>query len=417
MTEHPWWRIGRRSLGRNRRRTVITALGLAFGYFAVVVLIGMMLGIVSEMVESGTGIVSGQIQVHAADYLPDHSVYATIGGDAGTPVGPLLDSIAADPAVLAAAPRVYGGGLVSTGSATAAASLMGVDPAREVRVAQLATAIVAGRLPRPGERALALGAELARRIHARPGDTVVVVAPAADGSLGNDLYVVAGVFKSGVQPLDAGTALLPIGVLQTLMALGPDRIHEVAVKLADPYAAPGVAARLARRLPVAGALVQPWTVTSPELVEYAGMMRASNWIVLVVVFGMAIFGVANTLLMATYERRREFALLLALGAAPRHIVRTVVYEALAIGVVSLLAGAAVTVPVLVWWHRAPLDLGRLFSDFTLAGALVRPVLKTDDPGAWSYIAAAALLVTALAAAVVPAFRAARVPPADTLAGR
>ena len=38
----PWPRVGWRNLGRNRRRTVITAAGLAFGYFAIVLMNGLM---------------------------------------------------------------------------------------------------------------------------------------------------------------------------------------------------------------------------------------------------------------------------------------------------------------------------------------------------------------------------------------
>ena len=48
---------------------------------------------------------------------------------------------------------------------------------------------------------------------------------------------------------------------------------------------------------------------------------------------------------------------------------------------------------------------------------MRPVLRTDYPVLWGFLSAGALLLTALLAAVVPAWRAARVPPADTLAGR
>ncbi|MFQ6099169.1 MAG: hypothetical protein ACE5O2_15665, partial [Armatimonadota bacterium] len=86
MSKGPWWKIGWRNLGRNRRRTIITATGLAFGYLAVVVLVGLMDGLTAEMIESGTGLLTGQIQVHAPDYFPERSIYQTIGGRDGTDV-------------------------------------------------------------------------------------------------------------------------------------------------------------------------------------------------------------------------------------------------------------------------------------------------------------------------------------------
>lgn len=75
----PWWRIGWRNLGRNRKRTFITALGLGAGYFAVIFIVGWADGLKAEMVDNGTGILTGQLQVHAADYRPERSLYDTIG--------------------------------------------------------------------------------------------------------------------------------------------------------------------------------------------------------------------------------------------------------------------------------------------------------------------------------------------------
>lgn len=419
MTAGPWWMIGWRNLGRNRRRSVLTASALAVGYFSVVVLVGITKGLVAEMIGNGTGIVTGQLQVHADEYRPERSVYATIGGAAGTDVGAVVSAVEADPLIAAATPRVYGGGLVSTGSATAAAVFMGIDPNRERGVSRVVAALDRGRLPRLGRNELMIGAQMARTLGAGPGDEVVVVAPAVDGSLGNDVFVVAGVYASGMGELDRAFALLPIDALQALMALGPRRIHEIAAAVPDPWRAPQAATRLGAEFERAGlgVAVESWTTLRPEMVEYAQLSEAFEWILLVVVFAMAIFGVANTMLMATFERRHEFAVLLAVGATPGGIVRSVLSEALALGALALVAGALVTVPALVWWHNAPPDMSWLFGEFEMLGAMIRPVLRVEYPVPMTVGAAAILFATAVLAALYPAVRAARVPPADTLAGR
>ncbi|KPK04714.1 MAG: hypothetical protein AMS20_08300 [Gemmatimonas sp. SG8_28] len=419
MAVRTWWRIGWRNLGRNRRRSVITAVGLAVGYFSVVVLVGWWDGVVVEMINNGTGIVTGQLQIHDAEYLPDRSVYRTLGGDAGVDVAELLERVTRDPAVSAAAPRVYGGGLVSSGSATAATAFLGVDPERESKVSRIMTSVTEGRLPARGANELLIGSEMARILGAKPGDEVVVVAPAVDGSMGNDLFVVSGVFTSGLSDLDRTFALVPLDALQALMVLDAGRVHEIAAAVPDPWQAAAAAARLDTA--VAGAArplaVEAWTDLRPELLEYAQLSASFNWVLLVIVFGMAIFGVANTMLMSTFERRHEFALLLALGTVPSGIVRSVLYESIALGVIGLLTGAVVTLPVLVWWHHAPPDLSWLVGDFTMAGALVRPVLRVEYPWTMAWQAAVALFLTAALAALYPAIRASRVAPADTLSGR
>jgi putative ABC transport system permease protein len=414
-----WWKIGWRNLGRNRRRTLITSLGLALGYLAVVVMSGLSRGLVSEMIDNGTGMLTGQLQVFAEDYLPDRGIYETIGGREGVDVKALVSEVEADPNVSAAAPRVYAGGLVSTGRATAAGVILGVDPEKEARVSRLLSHIDEGRAPTPGQYEIVIGREMARQLDAGPGDEVVVVAPGADGSLGNDLFIVSGIFTTTITELDLGHALAPIEVVQELVALAPGRVHEIAARVDDPWAAEAAAGAIAAALGANASptVVRPWTEFRPEMVEYARLVSSMEWMLIVFVFGMAIWGVANTMLMSSYERRREFAVLLALGGGPSFIVRSVLAEALVLGVVALAAGLAVTLPILAWWHAAPPDMSWVYGGFTMAGGLMRPILRVEWPTSMIFITAGAMFVTALAAAIYPAYRSSRVPPADTLAGR
>jgi ABC-type lipoprotein release transport system permease subunit len=418
MLSAPWWRIGWRNLGRNRRRTVITMAGLAFGYLAVVLLVGWMEGLTAEMIDSGTRTLAGQIQVHDIDYRPERKIYDTIGGREGADVYELVRELAADPVVEAAAPRVYAGGLVSSGEATAAGLLLGVDAELERGVSRVLQGITEGRPPTAGTNEIVIGGEMARQLNVWLGDEVILVVPAADGSMGNDLYTVTGVFNSGLTELDASYALLPLGSLQALLVLEPNRVHEIAASVTDPWLAPEAAARIAERLAPSGLNieVEPWTRLRPEMLDYAQLAQAWNGVIIFIVFAIAIFGVANTMLMATYERRREFAVMLALGTSPFAIVRSVLAEALSLGAISLVLGAAATFPVMFWLYNSPLDLSSLYGDYTIFGALIRPKLRVElNPSMWVWTGVA-LVITALLASLYPAARAARVPPADTLSG-
>ena len=418
FAESPWLSIGWRNLGRNRKRTVLTALGLAVGFFAVVFIVGWSQGLMVEMVESATSLINGQIEIHDDDYRPDRSLYDTIGGRDGTDVEALLRAIDADASVVAAAPRVYAGGLVSSGQATSAGMFMGIDPARELALTHFLDPLIEGRLPLAGQNELVIGMEMARQLSVGLDDELVIVAPGADGSMANDLYTLVGLFRSGLVELDLTFVVMPIGDLQALVVLPPGRIHEIAVATTDPWIAETTATRLGDDLTSGDRAIEvvPWTVLNPAMVDYVALADALYFVIIVIVFAIAIFGVANSMLMATYERRREFAVMLALGATPRAVRAVVLHEAVALGVVSLALGAVMTFPLMVWFHTAPPDMSWAIDDVTLMGALWSPSLRVEYDVPFWITSAIALFVTTLLASLIPAWQAARVPPADTLSG-
>jgi ABC-type lipoprotein release transport system permease subunit len=418
MSESPWSRIGWRNVGRHPKRTILTALGLAVGYGAVVFMIGWANGLVAEMVENATGLMSGQIEVHDSEYRPERSIYDTLGGRDGVDFAALMDRIAEDERTVGVAPRVFAAGLVSSGEATTAGQLMGIDPARETSVTRFLEGLTEGRLPEPGRNEMAIGSEMARQLEVRIGGELVVVAPGADGSMGNDLYTVSGIYTTGLVELDATNAVLPLTDLQALVVLEPSRIHEIVVATTDPFLADEMAASVAASLGAddLGMEVVSWSELNPTILEFSVLMDSFYLVIYVFVFGIAIFGVANTMLMATYERRREIAVMLAMGAVPGAIVKSILYEAAVMGLLSLVIGVAISLPPMLWWYAAPADLSWLYGDMTLQGVLLRPVMRvTLEPASWVG-AAVALFATALLAALYPAWRASRVPPADTLSG-
>jgi len=418
MPESPWSRIGWRNLGRNRKRTVLTALGLAVGFFAVVFIVGWSQGITAEMVESATSLVNGQLEIHDAEYRPDRSIYDTIGGRDGADVDALLRVIDGDPSVVAAAPRVYAGGLISSGEATSAGMFMGIDPTRELTLSRFLDPLVEGRMPVSDRNEMLVGAEMARQLAAGLDDELVVVSSGADGSMANDLFTLVGIFQTGLVELDATFAVMPIGDLQTLLVLPRGRIHEIAVSTVDPWIAEETAARLGGALSAGeGALeVVAWTTLNPAMVDYVALGESIYFVIIIIVFSIAIFGVANTMLMATYERRREFAVMLALGATPRSVRAVVLHEGVALGGISLALGAVITLPLMLWFHTAPPDMSWAIDDVTIMGALLSPSLRVEYDVPFWIMTAAALFATAILASLLPAWRAARVPPADTLAG-
>ncbi len=418
MSGSVWWRIGWRNVWRNRRRTAITVGALALGFVSSTIMIGLSEGIVAQMIENGTDLLTGQIQIHQEGFKPERSLYTTVGGREGTDLEQLLALVRRQPGVRGVAPRVYAGGLVSSGEETSAGIFMGLQPDLERDVSRILEALEDGTMPDPGVREVLLGAEMAEKLGVSVGDEVVLVAPAADGSMGNDVYQVAGIFRTGAAELDNSYTLLLLETLQSLIAMQPDRVHEVAVAVTEVWAGPDVAASLEEQIRRAGiqVRVEAWTDFRSDLAEYAQLAASFNWVIVLIVFIMAIFGVANTMLMATWERRREFAVVRALGSPSTGVIRTVVFETIVLGIVSLGLGAVVVVPLVAWWSTAPPDLSWMVGDFTMAGSLVRANLRVEPSLEGPLISAVGLLITVFLAGLYPAVRSALQRPADILAG-
>ncbi len=410
-------RLAWRNLWRNPRRTFITMAAIAFGYVMLLFVACLMAGLRWQMIENGTCLVMSQIQVHAPGYYPNRSIQKTLGGRKGTDVNAMLAAITADHRVYAAAPRVYGFALLSAAHRSAGVELMGVLPDQERKITILHSQIVEGsyltaRMP----KGVAIGDKLASTIGIVLGSEIVLLTQAADGSMGNDVYTVVGIFHTDLDPVDRGLVLMSLSALQELLHLAPARIHEVGIKLNDITRATAVASalgiQLGKTLPVR---VMAWPELAPELAGYVQFNRGVTFVLFLIFFLLAVIGVMNTMLMAVFERTRELGMLMALGMRPVQVIVLIMTEAAGLAVASLVVGGAVGVPLLWYLQVHGLDMGGATGEMvSLAGVVVDHLWygRQDFP-AYSQ-AALGLAATALVSALYPAWRASRFRPTEAI---
>jgi len=405
-----------RNLWRNPRRTVIAMTAIGLGYAMLLFVACLMAGLRHQMIESGTGFVLSHMEVHAPDYYPDRPTYQTLGGRNGTDVSSLVTAIAADPRVQAASPRVYGYGLVSATHQSAGVQLLGVVPDQERKITVLQTRMVKGSyLTGQRPKGIVMGDKLAATIGVEVGSEIVLLTPAADGSTGNDLYTVAGIFHTGLDAMDRSLVLMSLASLQELLRLPPGRIHEVGIKLRDITAATATAAalevQLNKTVPVR---VRAWPELAPELADYVQFNRRVTFILFLIFFLLAVMGIVNTMLMAIIERTRELGMLMAVGMRPVQVVGLIVAEAASLAGASLILGGLLGSPLLWYLQVHGLNLGGKGDAVSLAGVMVGPLwYGRQDFTAYTQ-AALGLAVTALLSALYPAMRAARFRPTEAL---
>jgi len=405
-------RLGWRNLWRNSRRSLITIAGIAFAFAFTIALIGLGRGLVVQLLKNGTELMVGHVQIHDRDYLPDRDLYETIGNQEGCDWKQLIVRLKQNGQVVAVAPRVFGFGLVSTGEQSAGAQIIGVDPQAEGELSRLVDREMLARL-KPGS--LLLGATLASELRAGEGDEVAAVTQAADGTLGNDLFKVRGIVRTGLAYLDRSVAFMRIDDLQRLLALEPVRIHEIAVRLRDPLLEPDYSRTISHStgLPQ-GISVQSWRQLLPQLNDYLGLTGGANAFIIGLVVIFVSFGILNTMMMATFERIREIGMLNAFGMRPGLVLSTFLFEAFFLALLGLAGGFGLGALMMRYLSLYGLDLTRWTGQMSMLQTRVDPVLKA----VWNWDAvlgaAISLCIATVAAAYLPARKAVRVDPVEAL---
>jgi ABC-type lipoprotein release transport system permease subunit len=394
-----------RNLWRNRRRTAITIGAVVLSTFVLVVGQALMVGLLAGAVRNATDLSVGEVQIHAPRYLRERSFYDAIEDPAA-----VLRRLQA--AGLAAAERSYGQGLAAAGTRSAGALFWGIDPTRERAVFELARHVERGTFLGPAPAGgVVLGRKLARSLGVDVGDEVIAIVQAADGSLGNEIYRVTGILKAVGDTIDRSAALLHQADFASLFVSG-GRIHEIAVAGRDAESAATLRVIAASAAP--GADVRTWRKLLPLVADMLNMMDASLWIFGTIFFLASGLGVLNTMLMATHERTHEFGVLKAIGTSPGRIVRDVAVEALLLGIVGTLVGAALAAAASLWLEHHGIDTRRFAGETSFAGVAFDPVWRAAL-GPDSLVAPVAILwATCVLAALYPAILAARLDPVEAM---
>lgn len=406
-------RIGWRNLWRNRRRTGLTAGGVAFAVFLVVAAACLQHGSYRTMQETATSLLAGHLQIQSRAYTDEERLEATLGN-----VGDLIRRVEAVQGVTAVAPRAEAYALASAGERSFGAQIMGVDPRAERAVVSFHDRVVAGRyLGASGEAVVGEG--LARNLGVSVGDEVVLLGSGRHGGVAVLAVSVTGIFRTGMAEVDRALLQADLAAVRDAFDL-PDQAHRLVIRTADLERVDEVTARLEQVLPErwpeaggAGVDVRPWSEVLPDLRQAIEVDRLSSgffyWMVMILVA----FSVVNTFIMTVFERTREFGMLLAIGMRPGRILTMLQWEALFLWVVGTTVGLLLATALVAWLGQTGIHLGeemerlgrqmylptRLYPIFTVEALITAPLV---------------MLAGTQLAALLPSLRIRRLAPVDAL---
>jgi len=410
-------KIAFRNIFRQKRRTVLTALSMFGGFVLAAFFIGWSDGMYNNIIDMFTRNRMGHIQIHEKDYLDRPTLYKTVDNF------PELEKLLKETEdVESWAPRLYSAGLVSVGEKTAGVRIIGIDPVLEDRTTAFREKIVEGHMfsqgppgspgsPGSGEAMgeVILGKGLAKILKAAPGDEVVIVSQAADGSIANDAYKIAGILDSGDEIADRMSFYLPLASARELLVL-EGRIHEIAVTVHHLDNVASVNRELERKLAGTNLAVETWQEFAKSFYVAMKADQEGMWIMLVIIVLVVAIGVLNTVLMSVMERRREYGVLKAVGTKPSQIVKMVLMEVNILGILCIVAGIAVGLGI----NYLASTYGYTLPEPMTYGGMKFQHLQGEINARSFYIPAITVIISATLVSLFPAVKAARTEPAKAM---
>jgi lipoprotein-releasing system permease protein len=292
--------------------------------------------------------------------------------------------------VVAISATVTGPAFAVRGNAQRSVALFGVDAERFSRVIRIRDKIAAGALRVSGTEAV-IGSELAGDLGVSVGDKLRV--QAAEGR--SQLFTVSGIFDLGVRDVNRRWVILSTRSAQTLLDL-VGGASTVDLRVADIFAAEGMARAIEART---GLVVESWMQTNAELLTALRSQSSSSMMIQVFVIIAVAIGIASVLVVSVVQKTREIGILRAMGTSRRVVLATFLTQGAIVGALGSVIGIAMGAS-LAWMFQSLAT--------TADGTPIFPVAL--DARLFLTAAAVATL-TGLAAAALPARRAARLDPA------
>lgn len=313
--------------------TLISIGGVSVGVMALLVVLSVMSGFHEDLQKKILGVNAHVVVLNYRGMMPEYR--------------DVIKKTKNDTDVLSSAPFVLGQVMVSSGRRAQGVFLRGIDPEIELQTTEIGQFMKEGELgglaPKEGVPGIIIGRELSSSIGVFKGDLVTILSPVGKiGPLGMlpkvRQFRVAGIFEVGMFEYDSNLVLTDVKEAQDFFDMG-DAVTGVQLKLADIYKASVVRERVQKILgfPL---YTKDWMQMNRNLFSALKLEKFAMFIILILIILVASFNIVSTLIMNVIEKKREIAILKAMGATDRGVMNIFMIQGLFIGVLGTIIGVA-----------------------------------------------------------------------------
>jgi len=401
-------KLGLRNLRRNFRRSLTTALSIAFGFAAVALFSGytkdVYLGLTEQAVHgelighlsiARRGMQS-QGRLHPERYLLRPEEIMRISG--------IVRGQFPQARIV---PRLALSGLASNGHVSTIFLADGVGP--EDMKALRGPRLDSGALSADAPQGVAVARGLAGLLGLKDGDDASLLVSTLHGQANAEDATVLHAYSTGNAGLEDKAIFMPLAMAQSLYD-APGRADHLTVLLPSIALTASARPGLARAFAAAGLdlEISTWQELSGFYRQVKGMFDMIFGFILCIVLTIVVMSVTNAMGMSVVERTREIGTLRAIGLRRAGVVKLFVTEALLLVAAGCLAGLALT--LLVRWGVNAAGIA-----YTPPNGSGRVALRVGLDAGRMLFTFAVLGLLALGSAVFPARRAARRPVTESLA--
>ena len=387
-----------RNLWRNRRRSLLTLLAIAFATLASIGMRGIQHGTYAVNIENTVKILSGYLQIQPEGYQKNPTLNKVVRLD-----GELKEALDKTPGIKGYTPRISTFGLVSYLDNSFGTSIMGIDPESEKSVTNIHEKVKEGEFLKGSDGFdILLGYKLMENLKAEVGDEIVLLSQGYDGSLGNLKFRIAGAVKFGIQDVDVMTAFIGIETARELLAMwGKSNIVAISLNGLDDVAP----ARdyLKANMPDDNYKVLTWNEVMPDFEQTIALDNVSGLFFLTILVIIVAFGILNTLLMSVSERFREFGVSLSIGMPQMKLVAVVILESVFISFLGVLSGNILGYFLNSHLAANPITFGNEVGEISQEYGFMPIIQSTTDPGIFINISLLIMFI-AILATLIPAYK-------------
>lgn len=338
-----------RNLWRNRRRTLITVASIFFGVLLATLMASMQDGTYGNMIDIMVKLSSGYMQVQNPAYSDDKSI-----NNGFVPDADLEERLLATGAVTTVAGRLESFGLLSSGPNTRGGSVIGFEPAKDRETANLANWLSGGEMLSPGDKGVLVAANTARYLGLGINDTIIVISQGYRGVTAAGQYPIKGILTFSTPQMNN------LGVFMDIAAAGElfsaEGMVTSLVLMVDGYDAVAPAHRKVSEITGDSLTVLTWQQLNPEVLQFIESDKAGGVVMLFILYIVIGFGILGTIIMMLAERKKELGVMVAVGMNRARLGTVLFFETLLIGLTGVIAGFAVSIPIIMFMVGNPIEL-------------------------------------------------------------